>query len=157
LLCYDNLNFQIFIFHKFMIALTLHAWIVIIILVLCIHTYSYYSNSFAHKKKPYNTHLKSNQIPCHLYPKYLLTHPTRQYFFFWFFLDLRKLYSLESVLCGFRWASKTPVVPCSYKRCTPWLKLETCCVNLKLFTITPQPLRTRLDNKYTYIWILNIT
>jgi hypothetical protein len=34
------------------------------------------------------------------------------------------------------WASKTLAVPDSYKRCTPWLELETCYADLKLFIIT---------------------
>jgi len=52
-----------------------------------------------------------------------------------FFLNSRKPYPLESVLCGSRWASKTPAVPDSYKKCTPWLELETCYADLKLFAI----------------------
>jgi hypothetical protein len=36
-----------------------------------------------------------------------------------FFLDLRKPHPPESALCEPRWASKTPAVPGSYKRCTP--------------------------------------
>jgi hypothetical protein len=52
-----------------------------------------------------------------------------------FFFDLRKPHFLESVLCRFRWASKTLTVPGSYKRCTSWLELETCCADLKPFGI----------------------
>jgi hypothetical protein len=37
----------------------------------------------------------------------------------------------ESALWGSRWASKTPAVPSFYKRCTPWLELETCYVDLE--------------------------
>jgi hypothetical protein len=40
-----------------------------------------------------------------------------------FFLDSRKPHPPESALCGPRWVSKTPAVPGSYKRCTPWLEL----------------------------------
>jgi hypothetical protein len=60
-----------------------------------------------------------------------------------FFLDSRKPHPPKSTLCGPRWASKTPAVPSSYKRCTPWLELETCCVDLKSFAITLRPLRTQ--------------
>ena len=56
-----------------------------------------------------------------------------------FFLS-KKPHPLKSVLCGSRWASKTPAVPDSYKRCTPWLELETYCADLKLFAITLRPL-----------------
>jgi len=52
------------------------------------------------------------------------------------FLDSRKPHSSKSILCGFRWESKIPAVLSSYKRCTPLLELETCCANLKSFTIT---------------------
>jgi len=48
----------------------------------------------------------------------------------------------KSALCEPRWASKTPAVSGSYKRCTPWLELETCCADLKPFAITPRPLGT---------------
>jgi len=61
---------------------------------------------------------------------------------FFFFLDSRKSHSLKSVLYGPRWASKIPAVSGSYKRCTPWLELETCCVDLKLFSITLRSLET---------------
>jgi len=47
----------------------------------------------------------------------------------------------ENALYEPRWTSKTPVVPGSYRRCTPWLELETCCADLKLFAITPRPWR----------------
>lgn len=53
-----------------------------------------------------------------------------------FFLDSRKPYPLKSALYWSRWASKTLAIPDSYKKCTPWLKLEICCTNLKSFTIT---------------------
>jgi len=52
-------------------------------------------------------------------------------FFFYFFFEFEKPHPLESVFYGFRRASKTPVIPGSYKRCTPWLELETCCADLK--------------------------
>jgi hypothetical protein len=61
-----------------------------------------------------------------------------------FFFYSRKLYFLKNIFCGFRWASKTPAVPDSYKRCTPWLELESCSANLKSFAITLRPLRTFL-------------
>ena len=61
----------------------------------------------------------------------------------WFiYFYSRKPYPPESVLCGSRWASKTSAVPGSYKRCTPWLELETCCADLKSFVITPRCLKT---------------
>ena len=63
-----------------------------------------------------------------------------------FFLDSRKPHFLESALCWSRWASKTPAVPGSYKRCTPWLELETCYAHLKPFVITLRPLGTMLWN-----------
>jgi hypothetical protein len=50
-----------------------------------------------------------------------------------FFLDSRKPHPPERALCGSRWGSKTPIVPDFYKRCTPWLELETCCADLKPF------------------------
>jgi hypothetical protein len=59
-----------------------------------------------------------------------------------FFFDSRKPHLLESTLCRPRWASKTPAVPGSYKRCTLWLELETCCADLKPFAITLCPLGT---------------
>jgi hypothetical protein len=59
-----------------------------------------------------------------------------------FFFDSRKPYPPESVFCGPRWWSKTPAVPGSYKRYTPWLELETCCADLKPFTIMLRLLRT---------------
>jgi hypothetical protein len=62
------------------------------------------------------------------------------------FLDSRKPHFSKSALCGSRWASKTPAVPDSYKRCTPWLELETCCAHLKPFVITLRPLGTMLWN-----------
>ena len=71
-------------------------------------------------------------------------------FFFW----IRGTPSSESALCGSRWATKTPAVPGSYKRCTPWLELETCCADLKPFAITPRPLRTLYGNSYC-TWIQN--
>jgi len=58
-----------------------------------------------------------------------------------FFLDSRKSHSLESALCGSKWGSKIPAVPDSYKSCTPLLELETCCADLKSFTITLHPLK----------------
>jgi hypothetical protein len=63
---------------------------------------------------------------------------------YYYFLDSRKPHSLESVLCGPRWASKTPAVLGFYKRCTPWLELETCCADLKPFAITLRSLGTRV-------------
>jgi hypothetical protein len=66
-------------------------------------------------------------------------HAPTNYFFF--FLDLRKSYLSKNAFYGFRWTSKTPTVPNSYKRCTSWLELETCCADLKLFAITSHPLR----------------
>jgi len=62
------------------------------------------------------------------------------FFFFWIRGNLAPP---ESALCGPRWGSKIPVVSGSYKRCTPWLELETCCADLKPFAITLRPLRTR--------------
>jgi hypothetical protein len=62
---------------------------------------------------------------------------------FFFFLDSKKPYLPESALCGSRWENKTPAVSSSYKRCTSWLEFETCCANLKPFTITLRPSKTR--------------
>jgi len=59
-----------------------------------------------------------------------------------FFLDSRKTHPPESAFCGLRWGSKTPAVPGSYKRCTPWLELETCNADPKPFAITLRPLGT---------------
>jgi len=67
------------------------------------------------------------------------------FFFFWIRGNLTLLESaplLESVLCGSRWGSKTPAVPGSCKRCTPWFELETCCADLKPFTNTLHPSRS---------------
>ena len=63
-----------------------------------------------------------------------------------FFLDSRKLHFSESALCVSRWESKISVVSGSYKRCMPWLELETCCAHLKPFAITLRPLGTMLWN-----------
>jgi len=49
---------------------------------------------------------------------------------FFFFFGFEETLSPESVFCRPRWASKTPAVPDSYKRCTPWLELEICCAGL---------------------------
>jgi len=62
--------------------------------------------------------------------------------------------SRKSALCGPRWGSKTPAIPGSYKRCTPWLELKTCCANLKPFVITLRLLRTK-TNKTLSIKIEN--
>jgi len=45
--------------------------------------------------------------------------------FFSFFFIRGNLTFPESVFCGPRWGSKTPAVPGSYKRCTPWLELKS--------------------------------
>jgi hypothetical protein len=71
---------------------------------------------------------------------------------FFFFLNSRKPHFQESALCGPRWASKTSAVPGSYKRCTFWPELETCCADLKPFTITLRPLGTCF-----HCWLLNRT
>ena len=55
--------------------------------------------------------------------------------FEFFFLDSRKPHLPENTLCGPRWASKTPAVSGSYKKCTPWLELKTCYADLKFFAI----------------------
>jgi hypothetical protein len=83
--------------------------------------------------------------------------PRIRYFYscfhcFFFFLNSRKPHSQESALCGPRWASKTSAVPGSYKRCTFWPELETCCADLKPFTITLRPLGTCF-----HCWLLNRT
>ena len=68
-------------------------------------------------------------------------------------MDLRKPHPLESALCGSRWAGKTPAVSDSFKRCTPWLELETYCANLKSFAITLCPLRiSSMDIFFFWIW-----
>ena len=67
-----------------------------------------------------------------------------------FFFNLRKLHLLKSVFYGLRWASKIPAVSDSYKRCTPWLELETCYTDLKSFAITLYPLRTWNDYYVIY-------
>jgi hypothetical protein len=67
-----------------------------------------------------------------------------------FFFNLRKLHLLKSVFYGFRWASKISAVSNSYKRCTPWLELETCYADLKSFAITLYPLRTWNDYYVIY-------
>ena len=64
------------------------------------------------------------------------------YIYIFFFLNSRKSHFPESVFCGSKWASKIPVVPGSYKRCTPWFELETCYADLKPFAITPRYLGT---------------
>jgi hypothetical protein len=66
----------------------------------------------------------------------------RSSIYFFFFLNSRKPHLPKSALCEPRWVSKTPAVPGSYKRCTPWLELETCYADLKLFAITLRPLGT---------------
>jgi len=62
---------------------------------------------------------------------------------YFFIFGFEKFYLLKNILCRSRWASKTPAVPDFYKRCTPWLKLETCCADLKSFTITLRPFGTK--------------
>jgi hypothetical protein len=75
-----------------------------------------------------------------MYGRAALQSNTGQFFFFWI---RGKPHPQESALCGLRWASKTPAVPSSYKRCTPWLELETCCANFKPFAITLRPFGTK--------------
>jgi len=53
-----------------------------------------------------------------------------------FFFEFEETLFLKSVFYRFREASKTSAVPSSYKRCTSWLELETCCADLKSFIIT---------------------
>ena len=64
-----------------------------------------------------------------------------------------------------RWVSKTLFVPDSYKKCTSWLKLKTCCVDLKPFAITQLQSCNRRQNRsvielkqndpmYLIIWIV---
>jgi hypothetical protein len=74
-----------------------------------------------------------------------------------FFLDSRKPHPPESALYGPRWASKTPAVPGSYKRCTPWLELETWCADLKPFVITLRPLGTYRVNPVCMFLLLYMT
>jgi hypothetical protein len=77
-----------------------------------------------------------------------------QYLFFFFLI--RETPPPESALCGLRWTSKTPAVPGSYKRCTSWLELETCCENLFQYLLTclsdmlPGCLLTSSVNIYTF-------
>lgn len=59
-----------------------------------------------------------------------------------FFFYSRKPHFLKNLLCEFRWASKTLVVPDSYKKYMFWFELETCYANLKLFIITLRLLMT---------------
>jgi len=61
-------------------------------------------------------------------------HATTHLFFF--ILDSRKLHPPKNAFYRPRWASKISAIPGSYKRCTPWLELETCCADLKPFAIT---------------------
>jgi hypothetical protein len=65
----------------------------------------------------------------------------------YFFFNSRKPHFSKNTLCGSRWASKTPAVPDSYKRCTLWLELETCCIDLKPFAITCTHTCTRAQIK----------
>ena len=67
---------------------------------------------------------------------------TNELKFYFILFYSRKPYLLESVHCGFRWASKTPAVSGSYKRCTSWLELEICCTDFKPFVITLRGLET---------------
>jgi len=72
---------------------------------------------------------------------YSFSHKTHYlYFFFWIQGNItpRKAHFVGPG------ESKTPTVSGSYKRCTLWLELQTCCADLKLFTITLQPLKTPL-------------
>ena len=55
-----------------------------------------------------------------------------------FFFKFEKTLFLREYILRFRWASKILVALDSYKRCTPWLELETCCADLKLFIIKSQ-------------------
>jgi len=73
---------------------------------------------------------------------FLLIYMLYSHTILFFFLIRGHLTLPESALCGPRWGSKTPAVPGSYKRCTPWLELETCCADLKPFDITLRPLGT---------------
>jgi hypothetical protein len=78
-------------------------------------------------------------------PKYKCLTSKKEFFFFFF--DSRKPHPPESALCGLRWGSKTSAVPGSYKRCTPWLELETCCADPKFFVITLRFLGTKKKKK----------
>jgi hypothetical protein len=58
-----------------------------------------------------------------------------------FCFDSQKPYP-KNIFCEFRWACKTLNVLNSYKRCTSWLELETCCADLEPFIITLRLLET---------------
>jgi len=71
------------------------------------------------------------------------------YIYILFFGFEETLFS-KSVFYGLRWASKTPAILDSYKRCTFWLEFKTCCADLKPFIITSR----RLGTIYIYILYL---
>jgi len=87
------------------------------------------SNLFTKRDLPCGSIGTMNSI-CH----FLISNPCvgLHLFFFWF----NKPHFSESVFCGLRWGSKTPAISDSYKKCIPWLELETCCTVLKPFTTT---------------------
>ena len=64
-----------------------------------------------------------------------------------FILDSRESLLSKSVLCGFRWVSKTSTVLGFYKKCMLWLELEICYADLKSFIITLYSLRNDRDAK----------
>jgi hypothetical protein len=95
---------------------------------------------------------------------------TNELKFYFILFYSKKPYFLESVHCGFRWASKTPAVSGSYKRCTSWLELEICCTDFKPFTIRYAAWRLQIESvtnrgkftnfkarRYTYtsLWIFS--
>jgi hypothetical protein len=88
---------------------------------------------------------------------------SRQYLIF-FFLNLRKPHFFKNILCKSRWGRKTPAVSGFYKRCTPWLELETCYTDLKSFVITDNNTKFNLFRQHavankisdqfdTYLWL----
>ena len=65
--------------------------------------------------------------------------PHTKYIFFWI---QENPTSPENALYKSRWASKTLTILSSYKKCTPWLELETYHADFKPFAITLHPLKT---------------
>ena len=56
----------------------------------------------------------------------------------------------KNIFCRFRWASKTPSILSSYKRCTrtPWLKFEISCIDFKSFVVMHENKR-----KFMYFFV----
>jgi hypothetical protein len=117
----------------------------------CMHTYSFdlYLH-LSHLILIHNTHILINQWEFKkIKHRFFFTQQRKlkfsQYFFFW-------IRGNPTPWKAHFVGPDERVKP--YKRCKPWLELETCCADLKPFTITLRPLGTKFSQ---YPHTLNTT